>query len=118
MSWMMRSIPPSDRSAIADYGCWESVTRSYLEAINSGPDAVLTDGELYLAPWDFSPQDIRVPVAFWHGLADRNLPCEVAKRLAARVPGAVGHWVEDEGHYSLPLRYRGQVLDWLRNASP
>ncbi len=118
MSWMMRSIPPSDRSAIADYGCWESVTRSYLEAANSGTDAVLTDGELYLAPWDFSPEDIRIPVAFWHGLADKNLPCEVAKRLAARVPGAVGHWIEDEGHYSLPLRFRGQVLDWLRNASP
>ena len=113
MSWVMRSIPTSDRAAIAEAGCWEDVTRSYLEAVNSGAAAVLTDGELYLEPWDFSPEEIRVPVAFWHGLADKNLPCDVAKNLAARVPGAVGHWIENEGHYSLPLRYRGQVLDWL-----
>lgn len=114
MSWMLRTIPPSDRSAIADAGCWESVTRSYLEAVRSGSGPVLEDGELYLGPWDFSPEEIRVPVAFWHGREDRNLPCEVARRLASRVPGAAGHWEEGEGHYSLPLRYRGPVLDWLR----
>lgn len=115
MTWMLRSIPTSDREAIADAGCWESVTRSYLEAVRRGANTVLTEGELYLEPWDFSPEDIRVPVAFWHGLADKNLPCEVAKRLAARVPASEGHWEEGEGHYSLPLRYRASVLDWLRD---
>jgi pimeloyl-ACP methyl ester carboxylesterase len=114
MTWLMRSIPVSDREAIANAGCWESVTRSYLEAVRKGTDTVLTEGELYLEPWDFSPEEIRVPVAFWHGLADKNLPCDVAKRLAARVPAAEGHWEEGEGHYSLPLRYRARVLDWLR----
>ena len=115
MTWLLRTIPPSDREAIADAACWESVTRSYLEAVRRGADHVLTEGELYLQPWDFSPEDIRVPVAFWHGLADRNLPCDVAKKLAARVPGAEGHWEQGEGHYSLPLRYRATVLDWLRS---
>ena len=114
MTWMMRSISPSDREAIADAGCWESVTRSYLEAVRNGSAPVLTEGELYLEPWDFSPENIRVPVAFWHGLADQNLPCDAAKKLAGRVPGSEGHWQEGEGHYSLPLRYRGPVLDWLR----
>ncbi len=117
MSWMMKSIPASDREAIADYGCWESVTRSYLEGVRKGTLPVLTDGELYLAPWDFPPEEIRVPVAFWHGLADKNLPVGVAQRLAARIPGAAGHWIEGEGHYSLPLRFRGEVLDWLKEAS-
>jgi pimeloyl-ACP methyl ester carboxylesterase len=113
MSWVMHSIPPSDRSAIAGEGEWEEVTRSYLEAVRSGAPAVLADGELYLEPWDFEPEQIRVPVGFWHGTADSNLPCEVVKRLAGRVPGSVGHWIEGEGHYSLPIRYRDQVLDWL-----
>lgn len=115
MTWLLRSIPPSDREAIADAGCWESVTRSYLEAVRRGAANVLVEGELYLEPWGFSPEDIRVPVAFWHGLADKNLPCEVAKKLAARIPGAEGHWEKEQGHYSLPLRYRAEVLDWLRH---
>lgn len=115
MTWMLRSIAPADRAAIADAGCWESVTRSYLEAVRHGADRVIDQGERYLDPWDFSPEEIRVPVAFWHGLADKNLPCEVARQLAARIPGAEGHWEPDEGHYSLPLRYRETVLDWLRS---
>lgn len=114
MTWMFRTIPPSDREAIADAGCWDAVTRSYLEAVRAGSGPVLEDGELYLSPWDFAPEEIRVPVAFWHGREDRNLPCDVARRLAARVPGACGHWEDGEGHYSLPLRHRGAVLDWLR----
>lgn len=113
MSWVMKSIPPSDRTAIAEEGQWEEVTRSYLEAVRSGPSAVLADGELYLEPWDFAPEEIRVPVAFWHGTADNNLPCAVVQRLAGRIPGAEGHWIEGEGHYSLPIRYRDRVLDWL-----
>ncbi|WP_193212585.1 alpha/beta fold hydrolase [Luteolibacter marinus] len=117
MSWMMRSVPAADREAIRDAGCWESVTRSYLEAVRHGSGRVLDEGELYLEPWDFSPADIRVPTAFWHGLADKNLPCDVARKLAARVPGAEGHWIEGEGHYSLPLHYRAPVLDWLAAAS-
>src|SRR5690606_20490877 len=96
---------------------WDAVTRSYLEAVRKGSDPVLEDGELYLGPWDFAPEEIRVPVAFWHGREDRNLPCDVARRLAARVPGARGHWEDGEGHYSLPLRHRGAVLDWLREIS-
>ncbi len=116
MSWMMKSIPASDRAAISDFGCWESVTRSYLEGVRNGTLPVLTDGELYLEPWDFSPEEIRVPVAFWHGTEDKNLPLAVVKRLAGRVPGSQGHWIEGEGHYSLPLRFRGEVLDWLRAA--
>lgn len=113
MSWMMRSVGPADREALHQLGGWEVVTRSYLEAIRSGRDAMLTEGELYLEPWDFRPEDIRVPLRFWHGRADANLPCEVACKLAERIPTAQGTWVADEGHYSLPIRYAREVLEWL-----
>ncbi|WP_367870629.1 alpha/beta fold hydrolase [Luteolibacter sp. Populi] len=49
MSWMLRSIPPADREAIAEHDCWGSVTRSYLVAADSGSQAMLTEGELYRA---------------------------------------------------------------------
>ena len=114
MSWMLRSVPVHDREALHSIGGWEMVTRSYLEAIRNGPDSILTEGELYLQPWDFEPEKIAVPVRFWHGLDDANLPCEVAKRLAARVPGADGRWVENEGHYSIAIHLSPEALDWLK----
>lgn len=113
MSWMMRSVGPADRDALRHHGGWEVITRSFLEAIRNGRDPVLEEGELYLEPWDFQPEDIHVPVRFWHGRADANLPCEVARKLSERVPGAVGTWVPDEGHYSLPIRHAREVLEWL-----
>src|SRR5690606_12400286 len=75
MSWKLRTIPPSDRGASAGGVCWVSVRRSYLEAVRSGSGAVPEDGAVCLGPWDFSPEEIRVPVAFWHGREDRYLSC-------------------------------------------
>lgn len=115
MSWMMKSIPPRDREALRSSGCWDMICRSYLEAVRNGSTAVLTEGELYLEPWDFSPEDIHdVAIRFWHGLADANLPCEVAKRLAARVHGAEGCWIDGEGHYSIVIHHSPEILDWLK----
>ena len=113
MSWMLKSIPARDREALFDKGGWDMVTRSYLEAVRNGPAAMLTEGELYLEPWDFQPEDITVPLRIWHGLDDANLPCEVAKRLAERVPTAEGRWIEGEGHYSIAVYYAVEALDWL-----
>ncbi|MGB6221074.1 alpha/beta fold hydrolase [Haloferula sp.] len=114
MSWMLRSIPARDREAIHSGGGWDTVTRSYLTAISNGSKNLLTDGELYIEPWGFDPEKITVPVRFWHGLADANLPCEVARKLAKRVPESEGCWVEGEGHYSLAVFHSTEVLDWLK----
>lgn len=114
MSWMLRSIPARDREALHVSGGWETITRSYLEAIRNGPAAVLAEGELYLKPWNFDPAEIHdVSIRFWHGLADANLPCETAQRLAARISCADGRWIDGEGHYSLPIHHSGEMLDWL-----
>lgn len=114
MSWMLKSIPAVDREAIRKGGGWEMVTRSFLEAVRNGPVGMREDGELYLSEWDFDPAEIHVPVHFWHGKADANLPCAVAQQLAARVPDAETDWIEGEGHYSLPMHYSGEALDWLK----
>ncbi len=59
MSWMLKSIPVDDREALKSAGGWDMITRSYLEATRSGPRSILTEGELYLEPWDFDPGNIR-----------------------------------------------------------
>lgn len=113
MSWMLKSIPEVDREAIRSGGAWEMVTRSFLEAVRPGATGMREDGELYLSEWDFDPTQIRVPLHFWHGKADANLPCKAAQQLCARVPTAEGDWIENEGHYSLPVHYSDHALDWL-----
>jgi pimeloyl-ACP methyl ester carboxylesterase len=117
MSWMLKSVPGRDREALFSQGGWDMVTRSYLEAIKNGTQSILSDGELYLDEWHFDVEQIKVPVRFWHGKADANLPCQIAQRLADRIPSAEGHWVEGEGHYSLAIYHSEEMLDWLTSES-
>lgn len=113
MSWLLQSVAPSDRAALLESGGWEMVSASFLGAVRGGPQPVLEEGELYLQPWDFDPSEVRVPVTFWHGADDRNLPLPLVQRLAARVPGARTHWIEDCGHYAVPIRFAAEILDEL-----
>lgn len=115
MSWMLKSVPKEDRDAINTAGGWDMIVRSFLEAIRNGSASTLEDGELYLQPWDFEPEKIHIPVHFWHGLEDANLPCKVAQQLAARIPTAEGTWMEGEGHYSLPVYHSEKALGWLKD---
>lgn len=117
MSWMLRSVPARDREALFSQGGWEMVTRSYLEAVRNGTKSILSEGELYLDEWHFDVEQIKVPLRFWHGKDDANLPCHVAQRLANRIPSAEGCWVEGEGHYSLAIFHSEEMLDWLTRAS-
>lgn len=113
MSWMLKSLPEPDRQAIRSGDGWDMVTRSYLQAVANGAKTIVSEGELYVEAWDFRPEDIRTPVRFWHGLADANLPCDVARNLAKRVPNSEGCWVDGEGHYSMAVNHSAEVLDWL-----
>ena len=74
------------------------------------------DGGLYAEPWGFSPGDIRVPVQLWHGRQDRQFSWKLAEQLAAAIPGCAAHFLEDEGHYSLPITHMREILGDLKNA--
>ena len=73
-------------------------------------DGLFADAALYAAPWGFEPEEIRTPVQFWHGREDRNFHFSLAGQLAARVPSATFRVVENEGHFSLPIRQADAIL--------
>jgi pimeloyl-ACP methyl ester carboxylesterase len=60
----------------------------------------LTDEyRVFDAPWGFEPDEIATPAQFWQGTADDLVPEEWGRRLAADVPGATLHLVEDGTHF-------------------
>ena len=59
------------------------------------------DGLAIVAPWGFDLDGISVPVAVWQGRHDAMVPFAHGEWLAAHVPGAEAHLLEDEGHLSL-----------------
>lgn len=71
------------------------------------------DFALFSRDWGFRLQDIKVPVHFWQGDTDRNVPPEHARRMAAEVPGAVLHEVPGGGHLMV-IDQIEQILTTLR----
>lgn len=63
----------------------------------------------YARDWGFRPEDLTVPVAVWHGTADRVCPVAEAERLAARIPTATLHLVPGAGHL-VPIEHWAAML--------
>jgi len=91
---------------------------SGIEAWRRGGRGVVEEGQLYLHPWDFEPEEVALPTAFWHGSADPFFHWSLAEKLASRIPGATFEQVPGEGHFTPIYRVQDRVFDWLEQVVP
>ena len=74
------------------------------EALRHGVHGALSDARIYAADWGFGLDTVRVPTSLWCGGQDMLVPPATLRPYAA-IPGIRWHLLEDEGHFSLPLRH-------------
>ena len=104
------SMPPADRDTIRDPDVARAFLAMLAETFAQGPAGAQVDSALVASPWGFDPADVRVPVRMWHGDADENVPIDMARHLADRIPGAQLTVVPGEGHLSLIHRHLERIL--------
>jgi pimeloyl-ACP methyl ester carboxylesterase len=106
-----RTLPRPDAAVLRDDAafniCFESQRRAWS---GSGADGVMADAEIYGRPWGFHLEEVDVPVRLWHGKQDRAFSFRVAEETAKRLPNCVARYVENEGHFSLPIRHMREIL--------
>ena len=73
----------------------------FLEAFRSGSAGVIDDYRVLASPWGFAPDDIEMPVHFWHGDDDRTIAMSQAQAVAERMPQATFTVVPGAGHLLL-----------------
>jgi pimeloyl-ACP methyl ester carboxylesterase len=56
---------------------------------------------LFVSPWGFAPEDVRVPASIWHGDRDPAVPLAVAEFYAGTIPESSLTVFRDEGHLVL-----------------
>lgn len=110
----LKFVGESDAKALADPAIFDICYETFREAWLGGSDGVFDDARIYVEPWGFAPEEIRVPMHFWHGRDDRNFRWPLAEALCKRVPGARFNVIEGEGHYSLPFRQARAILGAFR----
>jgi pimeloyl-ACP methyl ester carboxylesterase len=108
-----RFAPRGDRHALQDPRTIASSLDCYCEAWRTTGRGVYEDAAVYAHDWGFPLEEIRGPVRIWHGKGDSSFPWRLAEALARRLPNCETRFVEGEGHYSLPLMKRREILEDL-----
>lgn len=107
----LHTLPRPDAEALRDNAafdiCFESQRRAWR---GSGAEGVIADAEIYGKSWGFRMEDVDVPVRLWHGKQDRAFSFRVAEETAKRLPDCVARYVDNEGHFSLPIRHMPEIL--------
>ncbi len=99
-----------DAEALRDAPAFEACFESSRRAWRASLEGVIADAEIYARPWGFRLEEIATPVRLWHGTRDRTFAFRLAEEVAARLQNCELRIVEDAGHYSLPIRYMGEIL--------
>jgi pimeloyl-ACP methyl ester carboxylesterase len=80
----------------------ERLHASLLETADRGPEGYARDlFVLFVSPWGFEPEELRVPTAIWHGDRDPAVPLDVARFYDRTIPRSVLNVFPGEGHLLL-----------------
>ena len=106
-------LPRADRRALQHRGRMGQVAASTREAFVGSAEAVIADARRLQQPWGFDPGAIAIPVHFWHGGQDRNIPLSLMRPFIQGFARGQAHYYAADGHYSLPLCRGSDMLDHL-----
>lgn len=106
----MLLLRPCDAASLRDDAAFEAIFESQRRAWRGSAEGVLADARIYAEPWGFALEDVRVPVRLWHGIEDRAFAVRLAEEIANRFPNCNPRFIQNEGHYSLPIRHMPEIL--------
>ncbi len=109
-TFLSRFYAAEDRRALQDERMHRIMMQSGREALLGNVSALRLDGMIYQSDWGFDLGEIQMPVRFWHGDEDWNIPLGLAQKTAALVPGAIFTVTPKDGHYSLPLLRADEIV--------
>jgi len=96
-----RDKPPADLRWMSIPTVSAGAAETLREALRPGAWGYVQDVRVLARPWDFAPENIKVPVSLWHGDLDSVIPLHHGRYLASVIPGARLRVCRGEGHLLL-----------------
>jgi pimeloyl-ACP methyl ester carboxylesterase len=95
----LKQLPDADRRVLETPDMRElSFGAPARDAMRQGMGIFIYELALYGKPPGFDLAQVRVPVRVWHGLQDVNVAIDIARYVAASVPGAELHIEPESAH--------------------
>jgi len=107
---LLKFLQPCDANVLRESRAFDVCFESARQAWRSSAIGVMADADIYATPWGFPLEEVRVPIALWHGTKDRTFAPRLAESVAVRLPDCQFLSIEGAGHYSLPIRYIDEIL--------
>jgi pimeloyl-ACP methyl ester carboxylesterase len=117
LQWLAHITGEPDRSVMLNSETFSALMENFKESFRQGSRGAEYDLRLLGGIWGFPLQEIGSAVHLWHGDADTLVPKRHSEYLQGCLPNAQLSIVPGEGHYSLPIRYRAQVLQTIVEAA-
>lgn len=92
----------------------EDMAAEMRRALVHGFDGWIDDDMAFVQEWGFDLSAINVPVHLWQGDEDFMVPHSHSRWLASRIPTAHVNFIPEEGHISLVVKHRGQIVTQLQ----
>ncbi len=96
-----KTLPAADYAVLKSPGRMKKSCEALIEGLRSGTRGTAWDIQLYFRKWDFSLDQIRMPLTLFYGEEDRNVPLDLVKRIAATLPTIKLVMYPNEGHISV-----------------
>ncbi len=94
-----------------------ALAQNIKESFRQGPRGAEHDLRVLGGEWGFQLQTIRKPVHLWHGDLDSVVPRRHSEYIHSCLSEAQLCIAAGEGHFSLPVRYRADVLRTILQAA-
>ena len=114
---MLKMLPPSDQKLLGDTEVRAMVVAAGKESFRQGARHVVRDTELYATPWGFELLDIKGEVHVFQGERDVQVPPVMGHYQAQTIPGAIGHFYEEDGHFALAIGRIDDILGAMMNSN-
>ncbi|HEX8845264.1 MAG TPA: alpha/beta hydrolase [Pyrinomonadaceae bacterium] len=108
-------VPQADYEAFAEPGRIEALHEMMRECMRQGTKGPAWDMRLYVREFDFRPDEVRMPLKWFHGEKDENSPIALARRVVAELPGAKLVTYEREAHLSTLCNHVDEFAEALLN---
>lgn len=109
----LRSLLSPPDAAVLTGEFAEYLAEATQRAIGERLDGWIDDDFVFVNPWGFELDEIRVPVQLLHGAQDRFVPIAHGEWLAERIARVDAHLSAEDGHLTIQLGRIGDVHAWL-----
>ncbi len=92
----------------------EEMAAGMRRALSHGFDGWIDDDLAFVQEWGFDLGAINIPVLLWQGDDDFMVPHSHSRWLASKIPTAQLNFIPDNGHISLIVKHRDEIVTQLQ----